>query len=144
MSSPKKGKRSSRRDFFKIATVSGLGTAILPDYLMSANLAAPEQSHAGFVLAKDSRPAWLENSAHAPVDGKFKATFTTPPKLVSTRKVVYDPMIGNGDARVLDRQGDAPPFANAGTTILTISWVDSSANLGDGFIRQNFVCKSYG
>ena len=128
---------------------------------------------------------------------KFNATFTSPPKLIPTRKSVDGPVIGNGDVGVvlsgppakqrfwiskndfwkakpvypnagprpiggieidipalqggsyqvnqvlengtlvgrfttsigvIDRQGDAPPFTKAGTTIMIRSWVDAFTN----------------
>ena len=194
----KANKYNSRREFVKKATLTGLGTAILPDFLLSSGLSSGENAEPVDVYDSESEPVMFEIDNPVTPGVKYKATFTSPPQLVPTRKVVDGPITGNGDIGVvlsgppakqrfwiskndfwkakpvypnagprpiggieidipaldggsyevnqllengtltgrfttsigvIDRQGDAPPFTKAGTTILLRSWVDAFANL---------------
>ena len=198
MNYSKANKNNSRREFVKKATLTVLGTSILPDLLLSSGLASGGEAEAGDVSIYESDPLMVEIDNPIPPGVKLKATFTSPPIMVPTRKVVDGPIIGNGDVGVvlsgppakqrfwiskndfwkakpvypnsgprpiggieidipaldggsyevnqmmengtligrfttsigvIDRQGDAPPFTKAGTTILIRSWVDAFTNL---------------
>ena len=191
-------KVNSRREFFKKATFTGLGTIILPDLLMPPNLTGKDKPGVTVSNRINISKVIVKTDEQFSEDLRFKATFTQPPHLVPTRKVVDGPIIGNGDVGVVlsgppdklrlwiskndfwkakpvypnsgprpiggieidipalqdgsyhveqmlengtlvgrfttsigvvDRQGDAPPFTKAGTTIIFRSWVDTSANL---------------
>ena len=190
--------KNSRRDFFKKATFTGLGTVLLPDLFRSSNISQTDKADLefdsqNFIHQLDSK---IDDGVSK--GERFKAIFTRPPALVPTRKVVDGPIIGNGDIGVvlsgppskqrfwiskndfwkakpvypnsgprpvggieidipalyggsyyveqilengtlagrfttsigvLDRQGDAPPFSKASTTIKILSWVAASSNL---------------
>ena len=194
----KTDKKSTRRDFVRKATLTGLGTAFMPDLLRPSDLSVSNGTNVSSILNSSlSNPSVAIGNKVSGVSN-YKATFSSPPKLVPTRKVVDGPIIGNGDVGVvvsgspekqrfwiskndfwkakpvypnagprpiggieidipalqggsyqvdqildngtlvgrfttsigvLDRQGDAPPFTKAGTTILIRSWVDAFTNL---------------
>jgi alpha-L-fucosidase 2 len=193
----KASKNNSRRDFVKKAALTGLGTAILPDFLLSSGLSSGDNAQAGDGFNNKTDSSLIQTDNPMPPVVKFKAAFNSPPQLVPTRKVVDGPIMGNGDVGVvlsgppekqrfwiskndfwkakpvypnagprpvggieidipaleggsyevnqvlengtltgrfttsigvIDRQGDAPPFTKAGTTIMIRSWVDAFSN----------------
>lgn len=100
MNNRKTPKNSSRREFFRKATLTGLGAAILPDMLMSSGF--PDGHPAAGDRSGNSGEGYLTESFG---DGSrvdpLRAVFTAPPRMVPSRKVVDGPVIGNGDVGVV-------------------------------------------
>lgn len=96
----KKIKQNSRREFVKKTISAGLGAVILPDFLVHPNTYFPGTEGKPGIKKEFSIPAGEKDEGVSKVSG-YKATFTSPPKMIPTRKTVDGPIIGNGDLGVV-------------------------------------------
>jgi alpha-L-fucosidase 2 len=101
MNNRKAPKNSSRREFFKKATLTGFGAAILPDLWMSSGPVSANQAGGEMPQSGGESRYLTENYQDGATVHEMRAVFTVPPGMVPSRKVVDGPLIGNGDVGVV-------------------------------------------